>query len=112
MNESLGRKLSAHLLLSMDPSMQHGQTRQTVRLMCRTTVWWSPVASAPLLGIQSPFDNNLILHVAPGELRAGGVVRVRDICSTGSELCFQARTSEGRLDKAIYLTYLTIKFKG
>lgn len=77
-----------------------------------TTMQWSPVASAPLLGIQSPFYNSPILQMAPVELQAGAVVRVRRIYSTGWELCFQAKVSEDRLDRALYLTYLTIKFKG
>jgi len=46
------------------------------------------------------------------DLWAGGVVRVRGISSTGWELCFHAQASEDRLDKALYLTYLTLKFKG
>lgn len=97
MIESLGRKLSAPLPLSVDTHMQRGQTRQIVRLMCHTAVRWSPVASAPSLGIQSPFCHSLILHMAPGELRAGDVVGVRDISSTAWELCCQAQDYEERL---------------
>lgn len=65
-----------------------------------TTMQWSPVASAPLLGIQSPFSNSPILQRAPVELQAGAVVRVRHIYGTGWELCFQAKVSEDRLDQS------------
>jgi len=65
MNEGLGSKPSARFPLCMDPSVQHGQTRQIVCLMCHTLLRWSAVASAPLLGIQPPFCHNLVLHVAP-----------------------------------------------